>query len=542
MFLFPLKNLACKRLIDLSARISVWEVRGVECSLLPAICILNNGQHSGVVFRWQVIFLPLLSLCCWILCYYPQNTGCGQSFIVGLHISGAFHFALLFFFPSGHLQGKDQALYSSEFSQSLDFVKKASADCERSSVIGQCMAMAAPVGTSEEDLEPDTLPDINTACKPAAQGKAARARGLHSARAKPGKAGPAKARVTDTQSCRRRQMATKTAVARTANKPSAEPPEKNRPGDRGQPMGGKMGPVSSRTKPLLSSAWPPGRGCSSEMSGVHPLKTRPSGRKLDIKPGTGKRSLSAERSLSVGSCVKCLRPHATQCNPCSQVSAGPRRRSASGGYVLPVQQWTLQKGSCGQAIKTATQTVQPALSWASVGDGRPPASGCQNYPGNVGVVGSSHEDLVVQPQKPGAIHSSQSPEDQPTTTTPSEAATSTVPYPLELADLSAGDVSLPDIRQPRHSQLRSRKRRKKTCGPQEQRKRKRASKKAVNLSACGVDMASQRPELSAIYGGKLVASQLITHKHLETHGCRSSTVATDDLMLKHQAISTHNAE
>ena len=35
---------------------------------------------------------------------------------------------------------------------------------------------------------------------------------------------------------------------------------------------------------------------------------------------------------------------------------------------------------------------------------------------------------------------------------------------------------------------------------------------------------------------------LLTHKHLETHGCVVSTVATDALVLKHQAISIHIAD
>ena len=34
----------------------------------------------------------------------------------------------------------------------------------------------------------------------------------------------------------------------------------------------------------------------------------------------------------------------------------------------------------------------------------------------------------------------------------------------------------------------------------------------------------------------------LTHKQLETHGCVLSTVATDALVLKHQAISIHSAE
>ena len=34
----------------------------------------------------------------------------------------------------------------------------------------------------------------------------------------------------------------------------------------------------------------------------------------------------------------------------------------------------------------------------------------------------------------------------------------------------------------------------------------------------------------------------LTLKHRETHGCVVSSVATDALVLKHQAISTHNAD
>ena len=34
----------------------------------------------------------------------------------------------------------------------------------------------------------------------------------------------------------------------------------------------------------------------------------------------------------------------------------------------------------------------------------------------------------------------------------------------------------------------------------------------------------------------------LTLKHRETHGCIVSTVATDALVLKHQAISIHNAD
>ena len=36
--------------------------------------------------------------------------------------------------------------------------------------------------------------------------------------------------------------------------------------------------------------------------------------------------------------------------------------------------------------------------------------------------------------------------------------------------------------------------------------------------------------------------KVLTLKHRETHGCVVSTVATDALVLKHQAISSHNAD
>ena len=35
---------------------------------------------------------------------------------------------------------------------------------------------------------------------------------------------------------------------------------------------------------------------------------------------------------------------------------------------------------------------------------------------------------------------------------------------------------------------------------------------------------------------------ILTLKHRETYGCVVNTVATDDLVLKHQAISIHNAD
>ena len=36
--------------------------------------------------------------------------------------------------------------------------------------------------------------------------------------------------------------------------------------------------------------------------------------------------------------------------------------------------------------------------------------------------------------------------------------------------------------------------------------------------------------------------EVLTHKQLEMHQCVLSTVATDDLVLKHQAISIHSAD
>ena len=46
------------------------------------------------------------------------------------------------------------------------------------------------------------------------------------------------------------------------------------------------------------------------------------------------------------------------------------------------------------------------------------------------------------------------------------------------------------------------------------------------------------------YQGKLNHWDLshLTLKHRETHGCVVSIVAPDALVLKHQAISTHNAD
>ena len=39
-----------------------------------------------------------------------------------------------------------------------------------------------------------------------------------------------------------------------------------------------------------------------------------------------------------------------------------------------------------------------------------------------------------------------------------------------------------------------------------------------------------------------IGKPTLTLKHRETHGCVVSTVATDALVLKHQAISIHNAD
>ena len=41
---------------------------------------------------------------------------------------------------------------------------------------------------------------------------------------------------------------------------------------------------------------------------------------------------------------------------------------------------------------------------------------------------------------------------------------------------------------------------------------------------------------------KIEATDLLTPKHRETHGSIVSTVATDALVLKHQAISINNAD
>ena len=43
-------------------------------------------------------------------------------------------------------------------------------------------------------------------------------------------------------------------------------------------------------------------------------------------------------------------------------------------------------------------------------------------------------------------------------------------------------------------------------------------------------------------GGGGRGTDQLTPKHRETHGCVVSTVATDALVLKHQAIRIHNAD
>ena len=39
-----------------------------------------------------------------------------------------------------------------------------------------------------------------------------------------------------------------------------------------------------------------------------------------------------------------------------------------------------------------------------------------------------------------------------------------------------------------------------------------------------------------------IFTDILSHKQLEMHGCKFSTVATDALVLKHQAISIHSAD
>ena len=58
---------------------------------------------------------------------------------------------------------------------------------------------------------------------------------------------------------------------------------------------------------------------------------------------------------------------------------------------------------------------------------------------------------------------------------------------------------------------------------------------------------AQTSSYTAVYLNKLLSghpflTQFLTHKQLETHGCILSIVATDALVLKHQAICIHNAD
>ena len=45
-----------------------------------------------------------------------------------------------------------------------------------------------------------------------------------------------------------------------------------------------------------------------------------------------------------------------------------------------------------------------------------------------------------------------------------------------------------------------------------------------------------------VFSSDLQECRMLTPKHRETHGCVVSTVATDALVLKHQAITIHNAD
>ena len=54
---------------------------------------------------------------------------------------------------------------------------------------------------------------------------------------------------------------------------------------------------------------------------------------------------------------------------------------------------------------------------------------------------------------------------------------------------------------------------------------------SVSMSRCHHDYLSMKPYVISL-----------TLKHRETHGCVVSTVATDALVLKHQAISIHNPD
>ena len=57
------------------------------------------------------------------------------------------------------------------------------------------------------------------------------------------------------------------------------------------------------------------------------------------------------------------------------------------------------------------------------------------------------------------------------------------------------------------------------------------------LKRCGSDanLVGQKDKIKSKRGS-------LTHEQLESHGCILSTVATDGLVLKHQAISMHSAD
>ena len=61
----------------------------------------------------------------------------------------------------------------------------------------------------------------------------------------------------------------------------------------------------------------------------------------------------------------------------------------------------------------------------------------------------------------------------------------------------------------------------------------------INLTPC-YSISSESADSFVVLC--LVLDIFLTPKHQETHGCVVSTVATDALVLKHQAISIHNAD
>ena len=61
------------------------------------------------------------------------------------------------------------------------------------------------------------------------------------------------------------------------------------------------------------------------------------------------------------------------------------------------------------------------------------------------------------------------------------------------------------------------------------------NKQTQGISWYGIELVG--PDYSMAHMGKLDILRGLTLKHRETHGCVVSTVATDALVLKHQAIS-----